>query len=72
MAGDRLRRITRVASATAVIVGVGASAALTGWLLGHVAASVSSDKNAPWIVGRAAGISAYLLQVRLLRVMYCR
>jgi hypothetical protein len=65
VAGDLHRRVTRVASGAAVIVGVAVSAALTGWLLGHVATSVSGDRNAPWIVGRAAGISAYLLLVLL-------
>ena len=65
MAGDLRRGAVRTLSVTAVALGVAVSAALTGWLVGDVATSVSGDKNAPWIVGRAAGISAYLLLVLL-------
>jgi hypothetical protein len=65
VAGDLRRRATHAVTVAAVTVGVAASAGLTGWLLGDVATSVSGDKNAPWIVGRAAGLSAYLLLVLL-------
>ena len=43
----------------------GLSAATTGWLLGRVTEAVAGNRNAPWIIGRAAGISAYLLMVLL-------
>ena len=39
--------------------------AVTGWLVGDAARSVSGDRNAPWIVGRAAGLSSYVLLVLL-------
>jgi hypothetical protein len=41
------------------------SAGVTGMLVGAAARSVSHDRMAPWIVGRAAGLSAYLLLVVL-------
>lgn len=71
MAGDlswarRLRsRAARAATAVALVVGFGASAGLSGWLIGRAGQSVAGDKNAPWIIGRASGISAYLLLVLL-------
>ena len=69
MAGDRpvgsapaLRRTVRV---VAVMAACGVSAALSGWLVGTTAVAVSGNRNAPWIIGRAAGLSAYLLMVLL-------
>jgi hypothetical protein len=44
------------------------SAGLTGVLVGTAARSVSHDRMAPWIVGRAAGLSAYLLLVALVLI----
>jgi len=41
------------------------SAGLTGVLVGRAAKAVSHNRMAPWIVGRAAGLSAYLLLVVL-------
>ncbi len=55
----------RAAGALALVVSFAISAGLTGWLLGFSVDSVGGDKNAPWIIGRAAGISAYLLLVTL-------
>jgi hypothetical protein len=57
--------LVQAAIAVAVILVCTASAALTGWLLGGAADSVSGNKNAPWIIGRAAGVSAYLMLVLL-------
>jgi hypothetical protein len=37
------------------------SAAVTGWALGQAAQAVAGDRAAPWIVGRAAGLAAYVL-----------
>ena len=41
------------------------SAALTSWLVGMGITSVVGDRMAPWILGRAAGITSYLLLVAL-------
>jgi len=60
--GGRLRRLTRAAG---VVVLVGLGAGMTGLLVGRVTQSVAGDRNAPWIVGRAAGLSAYVLLVVL-------
>lgn len=57
--------LKRVATLVALVLGFALSAGLTGWLLGQVAQSVSGNRNAPWIIGRAAGVSAYLLLVLL-------
>jgi hypothetical protein len=69
VAGDRpvgaaaaLRRVVRL---VAVMAACGVSAAVTGWLVGTMAVAVSGNRNAPWIIGRAAGLSAYLLMVLL-------
>jgi hypothetical protein len=49
----------------ATVLGVALSAAVTGWFVGRTATAVSGDRNAPWIIGRAGGIAAYLLLVLL-------
>jgi hypothetical protein len=49
----------------ALAVAVAASAGLTGFLIGRASQSVSGNRMAPWIVGRAAGITSYLLLVVL-------
>jgi hypothetical protein len=41
------------------------SAGITGTIAGLVIARVSGDRMAPWILGRAAGVCAYLLLVAL-------
>jgi hypothetical protein len=41
------------------------SAGVTGVLVGTAAGSLSGNRMAPWIVGRAAGLSAYALLVAL-------
>ncbi len=46
-------------------VGLGASTAATAALVGAGISSVAGDQKAPWLLGRAAGISAYLLIVGL-------
>ncbi len=58
-------RLRRAATLVAVVLGCAASAAVTGALVGHTASAVAGDRNAPWIVGRASGIAAYLLMVLL-------
>jgi hypothetical protein len=60
MLSDRLaRRLRAGASLVLLTAGGGVSA----WLLGRAAQHVSGNHNAPWIVGRASGITAYLLLV---------
>jgi hypothetical protein len=44
---------------------VALSAAVTSWLIGRGFATVSGNKMAPWILGRAAGVTSYLLLVLL-------
>jgi hypothetical protein len=51
--------------AAALIGGVTVSAAVCGGIVGGVARQLSGNRMAPWIVGRAAGICAYLLLVAL-------
>jgi len=63
--GRVVTHVRRALRVTALAVLTGLSAATTGWLVGRVAAAVSGDRNAPWIIGRAAGLSAYLLMVLL-------
>ena len=58
-------RVSKALTSVAVVIAFAASTALTGVLLGRVMHSVAGDKNAPWIIGRAAGLSAYLLLVLL-------
>jgi hypothetical protein len=48
-----------------VILGCALSAGISGWLIGVAARSVSGDRNAAWILGRAAGLSSYFLLVLL-------
>lgn len=45
----------------ALVLGVIASAAVTGLLVGAAAQRVSGNRMAPWIIGRAAGVCSYLL-----------
>ena len=54
------RTAARTAAALAVLTGCGWA---TAWLLGRAATTVAGDHNAPWIVGRASGITSYLLLV---------
>ncbi len=57
-----IRRAVRV---TLLVVLGAVSAGLTGVLIGRVARSVSGNRMAPWILGRASGVTAYLLLVAL-------
>jgi hypothetical protein len=41
------------------------SAVVTSWLVGTAIASVSGSRTEPWILGRAAGVTSYLLLVGL-------
>ena len=57
--------VSRSVSSAALVVAVSASAAITAWLIGTAAVRWWGDQNALWIVGRAAGITGYLLLVAL-------
>ena len=48
-----------------VVLGVTASAVLTSWLVGLGVDAIAGDRMGPWILGRAAGITSYLLLVAL-------
>jgi hypothetical protein len=50
---------------TGLVLLVTVSAVLTSWLVGTAVSAVVGDKMAPWILGRAAGITSYLLLVGL-------
>jgi len=60
MPRDRLARTVRIASTLALPTAGGGA---TAWLLGRAARQLSGNHDAPWIVGRASGITAYLLLV---------
>ena len=62
--GDR-SGVKAIASGAGLVLLVTGSAALTSWLVGMGITSVVGDKMAPWILGRAAGITSYLLLVAL-------
>jgi len=55
-------RVVRVVAATLV---VGLCTAATAWLVGRTIESVSGNQMAPWILGRATGITSYLLLTTL-------
>lgn len=60
--------LARAASATALVVATTVSAGITSWLIGSAAKSVSGRRTEPWIIGRAAGVTSYLLLVSLVLV----
>ena len=62
MRSDQTRAAARAAGVT---VAVAVSAAVSAWLVGVGVQRVVGDKNAPWILGRAAGVTSYLLLVVL-------
>jgi len=57
--------VARAARSLAILIAAAAAGGATAWLIGHAAAAVSGNRYAPWIVGRASGITAYLLLVAL-------
>jgi len=54
-----------ISMATGLVIVVTVSAVATSWLIGTAITLVVGDKMAPWIVGRSAGITSYLLLVVL-------
>lgn len=57
--------VRAVVRATTWVVAVGASTAATASLVGAGVSSVAGNQKAHWLLGRAAGISSYLLLVGL-------
>jgi hypothetical protein len=57
--------LVRTAASTGRVGVVLVSSAVTGLLVGGVAQRLAGNRMAPWIVGRASGIVAYLLLVTL-------
>ncbi|HVQ88483.1 MAG TPA: ferric reductase-like transmembrane domain-containing protein [Actinomycetes bacterium] len=45
----------------AITTFVAVSAAISGWLIGTTVTGLAGNQNAPWILGRSAGITAYAL-----------
>jgi len=58
-------RTPRMVRALVLVAVVTASAALSTWLVGRGFAGVSGNKQAPWIVGRASGVTSYVLLLAL-------
>lgn len=54
-----------LAKSVALLIAVTVSAAATTWIIGGAAAKWWDDQSAPWIVGRASGMTGYLLLVAL-------
>jgi hypothetical protein len=55
----------RAVSAVLLAVLVAASAGVSAWLIGRAVVGVRGNRQAPWILGRAAGVTTYLLLVAL-------
>jgi hypothetical protein len=55
----------RALSAVLLAVLVAASAGVSAWLVGWAVLGVRGNMQAPWILGRAAGVTTYLLLVAL-------
>lgn len=55
----------RAVSALLLAILVGASAGISAWLVGRAVIGVRGNQQAPWILGRAAGVTTYLLLVAL-------
>jgi hypothetical protein len=58
-------RARRALAAAALLVGITVSAALSAWLIGRGIVAVAGNRQGPWILGRAAGVTSYLLLVTL-------
>ena len=65
MTGEVLAPPRRAPRALGITVGTALSAGAALALVGRAAASVAGDRMAPWILGRAAGLTAYALLTAL-------
>ncbi len=61
-AGERGRAVVWGAGLVALVT---LSAAATSWLVGTAVSAIAGDRMGPWILGRAAGVTSYLLLVAL-------
>ena len=61
------RRSTARAAARglALAAGIAVSTGVSAWLIGRSVVAVSGDRNGPWILGRAAGVTSYVLLMLL-------
>jgi hypothetical protein len=64
-AGRARRLLARALRALLTVGAVTLSAAASAWVVGRAFTGVSGNKQAPWILGRAAGITSYVLLVAL-------
>ncbi len=58
-------RWAAAARGTALALGVAVSTMVSAWLVGRGVVAVAGNQQAPWILGRAAGVTSYLLLVGL-------
>ena len=58
-------RAVAIGRGTALTLGVALSTTVTAWLIGRGVMNVAGNQQAPWILGRAAGFTSYLLLVGL-------
>ena len=65
MLRDRLARPVRSSATLALLT---AGGGVSAWLLGRAAQQLSGNHDAPWIVGRASGITAYVLLVAVVTI----
>jgi hypothetical protein len=64
--GGRARALlARALYALLTVIAVTVSTGASAWLVGRAFTGVSGNKQAPWILGRAAGITSYVLLVAL-------
>lgn len=61
-------RATATLTAAAIAIGITVSAATSAWLIGRGVVAVAGNKQAPWILGRAAGVTSYVLLLALVTV----
>lgn len=67
MPEGRSRAAGSLAAASGAL-GITVSAAVSAWLIGRGVVAVAGNQQAPWILGRAAGVTSYVLLVVLVCV----
>ncbi len=60
-----VERLVAIGRGVLLTLGVAVSTAVTAWMIGRGVLAVAGNKQAPWILGRAAGVTSYLLLVGL-------
>lgn len=56
-----VRRAAAAVHAIVLAAGIALSAAVSSWGVGRAVASVSGNRNEAWLLGRAAGLTSYVL-----------